>query len=260
MGQHDNTRALITGGAQGLGFAIANQLVDEGCRHLVLVGRTAEKGAKAVAALAARGVDAHFIATDVSDLAQVEAMLDSATETLGHIDVLVNSAADTGRGSILDTPVHRFDEIFATNVRSPYFMIQRVARDAVAAGRSAQIVNILSVVIYGGQSFLSPYSASKAALTNITKNAAHALAKDRIRVNGIAVGWMNTPGEDMIQKKYHDANDNWLDAASERNPMGQLVEPENVAHLAAFLAGPNSGVMTGSIVDFDQRVIGTYPE
>ena len=146
------------------------------------------------------------------------------------------------------------------NVRSPFFAIQRVARAAIEGGFTAGVVNILSVAAHCGQSFLAPYSASKAALANVTKNAAQALRGHRIRVNGINCGWMDTPGEDAIQRKYHDGGDDWLERAEAAQPFGMLVKPEHVAGLASYMLGSGSGVITGSIVDFDQNVPGSYPE
>jgi NAD(P)-dependent dehydrogenase (short-subunit alcohol dehydrogenase family) len=94
----------------------------------------------------------------------------------------------------------------------------------------------------------------------VTKNAAQALRADRIRVNAIAPGWMDTEGEDVVQKKWHGAGDDWLAQAEAAQPMGMLVKPAHLAVLASYLLGPESGVMTGAIVDFDQFVAGAYPE
>src|SRR5690606_27643194 len=121
-------------------------------------------------------------------------------------------------------------------------------------------VNILSMVVHCGQSFLSPYSASKAALANVTRNSAQALRRQRIRVNGINCGWMDTPGEDVVQRRDHGGGDDWLDRAEAAQPFGMLVKPVHVARLVTYLLGPASGVMTGAIIDFDQNVAGAYPE
>lgn len=150
--------------------------------------------------------------------------------------------------------------MFAVNTRGPFFAIQRTAQLAQAAGHPASIVTILSMVVHCGQSFLAPYSASKAALANITKNSANSLRGARIRVNGINCGWMDTPGEDAVQRKHHGASDGWLEQAEARQPFGMLVKPAHVAGLAAYLLGPMSGVMTGSLIDFDQNISGAYPE
>ena len=145
-------------------------------------------------------------------------------------------------------------------VRSPFFAIQRVAQGAIERSFTASVVNILSMASHCGQSFLAPYSASKAALANVTKNAAQALRSHRIWVNGINCGWMDTPGEDAVQRRFHDAGDDWLERAEAAQPFGMLVKPVHVAGLASHMLGPDSGVMTGSVVDFDQYVAGAYPE
>ena len=82
----------------------------------------------------------------------------------------------------------------------------------------------------------------------------------RIRINGIAPGWMDTPAEDAIQKTYHDAPDNWLELAEATMPMGQLAKPNQLAPLIAWLLSPDSGVITGSIIDYDQQIVGALAE
>ena len=252
---HANTRALILGGTQGLGLAIAEALVAQGCTRLVLAARDVAKGKAEAARLGA-----HFVAVDLGDVTSVLACVDRAADLTGGIDALCIAGASTDRGSILDTTPEDFDRMIAVNTKGPFFAIQRTAQLAKAAGHPASIVTILSMVVHCGQSFLAPYSASKAALANITKNAANALRADRIRVNGINCGWMDTPGEDQVQRRHHGATDGWLAEAEARQPFGMLVKPPHVAGLATYLLGNMSGVMTGSIIDFDQNVSGAYPE
>lgn len=252
---HHETSALIIGGTQGLGLAIARALVDQGCTRIVITGRDVAKGQAA-----AQDIGATFMALDLACAADVIACVNRAADAIGGITALVNAAALTDRGGIRNTSITDFDNIMAANTRAPFFAIQTVANRAIAAGHPAQVVNILSMAAHCGQSFLAPYSASKAALLNITKNAANALRHDRIRVNGLNCGWMDTPGEDMIQRKYHGGGDDWLQKAEAAQPMGMLVKPDHVAMLAAYLLGSGSGVITGSIIDFDQNVAGSYPE
>ncbi|MCG6903611.1 MAG: SDR family oxidoreductase [Rhodobacter sp.] len=260
MDTHEATGALITGGSQGLGLAIAKRLIAEGCRRLVITSRNAEKGAAAVAVLRALGADAHSLAVELGDIAQVQAMIGQAVDLIGPVNALVNCAANTERGSILDTTPEHWDVIMDTNAKAPFFALQGFANHCIDAGHAGSAVNILSIVIYGGLPFLAPYVASKAALGGITKNAAAALARHRIRVNGINVGWMDTPGEDLRQKESHDRPDGWLADAEANMPFGMLVKPEHVAAQVAFLLGPASGVVTGSLMDFDQQVVGAYPD
>lgn len=257
---HAATTALITGGAQGLGYACAQVLIEQGCRKLVLTGRSEAKGAAAVDALRSDDVEVSFIAADMGDTDAVIAMVDEAAARMGQITALINSAANTDRGSILDTTPAQWDAIVDVNAKGAFFALQRFAQRAIEAGHGGAAINILSSVVHGGLPFLAPYSASKAALLNITKNAAHTLAKYGIRVNGINVGWMDTPGEDATQRKWHGRAEGWLAEAEANMPFGSLVKPRHVAEQAVFLLGPKSGVVTGSAIDFDQQVVGVYPD
>jgi NAD(P)-dependent dehydrogenase (short-subunit alcohol dehydrogenase family) len=110
---------------------------------------------------------------------------------------------------------------------------------------------------HGGQPFIIAYCGSKGALATLTKNAAFSLIRNRIRVNGLTIGWMDTPAEDRIQKLYHNAPDDWLAKAEAEAPFGRLLKPAEVARAVAYLASDESGMMTGAIVDFDQQVLGT---
>ena len=104
----------------------------------------------------------------------------------------------------------------------------------------------------------SPYATSKGALVTLTKDVANSVIKDRIRVNGLNLGWMDTPGEDAIQKRFHHATAGWLAGAEQAQPFGRLVKPAEVAQVVVFLLSERSGLMTGSILDFDQNIVGTY--
>ena len=252
---HRGTSALIIGGTQGLGLAIAERVMSEGCTRLVIAGRDVARGEAA-----AESCGATYLTVDAADTAAVVRLVDEASERMGQVNALVNAAALTDRGSVLDTTPELWDRIMTVNVRSPFFAIQRVAQGAIERSFTAGVVNILSMASHCGQSFLAPYSASKAALANVTKNAAQALRSHRIRVNGINCGWMDTPGEDAVQRRFHDAGDDWLERAEAAQPFGMLVKPVHVAGLASHMLGPDSGVMTGSVVDFDQYVAGAYPE
>jgi len=260
MPDHRETVAVIAGGTQGLGLAIAECLLAQGCARIVLSGRRLAQGTAAADGLRKPGAEVLFVPADMGRVEQAIDVVDQAARHFGKVTALVNAAATTERGSILDTTPDDFDRHIAVNTRGPFFALQRCAQLAVAAGHPASAVNILSMVTHCGQSYLAPYSASKAALANITKNAAQALRGHRIRVNGINCGWMDTPGEDTTQRRFHGAQDGWLEAAEARQPMGMLVKPGHVAELASYLLSSASGVMTGALVDFDQNVAGAYPE
>lgn len=260
MAVHDETVAVITGGAQGLGYAIAERLIAEGCGRIIIAGRAVMKGEAAAKLLCETGADVRFLPADMAKVDEAVALIDRAVSRFGRVTALVNAAAATDRGSILDTTPEAWDSLMNVNARGPFFALQRFAQVAVAAGHPASAVNILSMASHCGQSFLAPYSASKAALANVTRNAANALRSHRIRVNGLNIGWMDTPGEDETQRKYHGAEDGWLAAAEAGQPMGMLVKPAHVARLVSYMLSASSGVMTGAVVDFDQNVTGAYPE
>ena len=258
--RNQNTKAIITGGAQGVGFAIACQLAAEGCKSIAIVGRTAEKGARAVDQLKSLGVDTLFIQADVAKVEDCRRIVSAAHDRFGTVNGLVNAAATSARGTLIDTTPELFDSIFNTNVRGPFFLMQGVAQRLLDAKAPGSIVNILSMSAHAGQSFLNPYSSSKGALAIMTKNVASAYRAKRIRCNAILPGWMDTPNEDVVQRKYHGASADWLQKAEAAAPMGKLVKPDELAILATYMLSPHSGVMTGALVDYDQNVAGVIGE
>lgn len=254
--RNESTRALVTGGAQGIGLAIAKQLAAEGCKALALVARSEEKGRKAVAEIEKLGAEAIFIGADMADASACLRAAEAAAKRFGPLNGLVNAAGTSARGSLTETTPDLFDAIFNTNVRGPFFLMQAVVKGLLEARQPGSIVNVLSMSAHGGQPFLAPYSSSKGALATLTRNAAYAYRRNRIRVNAVLPGWMDTPGETAIQKSAHGAGDDWLEKAEASVPMGQLVKPDQLAMLVAYMISPQSGVMTGSLVDYDQTIVG----
>jgi NAD(P)-dependent dehydrogenase (short-subunit alcohol dehydrogenase family) len=158
----------------------------------------------------------------MADVRKVIAACDAA---FGRIDALVNAAALTDRGSIWDTTDERYDEIFDVNVKAPFFLMQDALQLMKKTKTSGSIVNILSMSGHGGQDFISAYCGSKGALATLTRNVAYSVMKYHIRVNGLNIGWMDTPGEDRIMKTYHDAQSGWLESAEKNRPFGRLLKP-----------------------------------
>ncbi|HET9821982.1 MAG TPA: SDR family oxidoreductase [Burkholderiaceae bacterium] len=258
--RHAATRCVITGGTQGLGLAIAKRLAREGAAGLVISGRRAALGEAAAAEVSALGTPCQFVAADVARPEDCARLMATAIERLGAVNALVNSAATTDRGSLLDTTLEMWQAQMDTNARGPFLLMQALVRHLLERKAPGAIVNILSQSAHCGQSFLVPYSASKATLANLTKNVAQSFRRHRIRCNGVMAGWMDTPGEAAIQKKAHDAPDDWLQRAEAGRPMGQLAKPDELAGLVSYMLSPESGVMTGALVDYDQWVPGAQPE
>jgi len=248
--------AIVTGGTQGLGEAIARLFAERGAAGLVICGRNAERGERVASEISAAGCPTVFVRADLTKVADCRNVVAKTDKRFGRVDSLVNAAALTDRGNIFDTTEERYNEIFDANVRGPFFLIQEsvliMRREKIAGS----IVNIQSMSAHGGQPFNIAYCASKGALATLTRNVANSLLKFRIRVNGLNIGWMSTPGEDRIQKTYHGAKDGWLDEAVKAKPFGRLIDPKEVARACAYLCSDESGLMTGSNIDFDQTILG----
>jgi NAD(P)-dependent dehydrogenase (short-subunit alcohol dehydrogenase family) len=256
-GQFSGKVGVVTGGTQGLGEAIARLLAERGAAGLVIVGRNTERGKAVAADISRGGCPTKFVAADLARIDACRMVVPAAEAAFGRVDMLVNAAAITDRGTILDTSPELFDSMFAINVRAPFFLMQDAAKSMIRRKIKGAMVNILSMSGHGGQPFIIAYCGSKGALATLTKNAAFSLMRNNIRINGLNIGWMDTPGEDRIQKLYHGAGDDWLKKAEKEAPFGRLLKPAEVARAVAYLASDESGLMTGSIIDFDQQVLGS---
>jgi NAD(P)-dependent dehydrogenase (short-subunit alcohol dehydrogenase family) len=249
---------LVSGGTQGMGAAVARAAVDEGAT-VAVSGRREEVGRAFAAELAERGArEAAYLAVDVADVGQAQGSVADVVDRFGRIDCLVNAAGLTTRGTLLDTTPELFDAHVAVNLRAPFFLMQAAVRDMVGRGAPGTIVNVITMTSHGGQPYLAAYAATKAGLAGLTRNAAHAHRWDRVRVNGVNIGWTETEGEDAIQREFHGAGDDWRERAAAGLPMGRLGRPEEAAALVVLLLSDRSGVVTGSVIDWDQQVRGAY--
>jgi NAD(P)-dependent dehydrogenase (short-subunit alcohol dehydrogenase family) len=248
---------LVSGGTSGLGAAVADAALRNGAT-VVVTGRRRDVGEAYVARAQGSGREAHYVACDVADIDQVHAAVDRAVELCGRVDALASCAGLTTRGTLLDTTPQLLDQHLAVNTKGPFFLMQAVVRDMLRRGEGGSIVQVITMSAHGGQPYLAPYATSKAALIGLTKNAAHAHRFDRIRVNGVNIGWTDTEGEDEIQRRFHGAEDGWQERAGAELPMGRLADPAEIADLIVFLLSDRSGVVTGSVIDWDQAVPGAY--
>ena len=254
--QFEGKIVVIPGSTQGLGEAVAHLFARRGAEGLVICGRDTANGRKVADSIIAQGCPTHFVEADLESVDDCKKVISEADSRFGRIDSLVNCAAITDRGTILDTSPELFERMFAINTRAPFFLMQGALNIMIRGGIEGTVVNVQSMSAHGGQSFITAYSGSKGALSVFTKNAAYSVMRHRIRINGLNIGWMDSPGEDSIQKKYHGAGENWLEDAEKKQPFGRLIKTEEVAWGIAFLCSKESGLMTGSIVDFDQSVLG----
>jgi len=254
--QFKNKVFVVTGGTQGLGAAVASLLANRGARGIVICGRNVKAGHAQVDTLSQTGCEVIFVEADISSPEACEKVVATAETAFGTLHGLVNCAGMSDRGTILNTSPELFNAIMAVNVRAPFFLMQAAIKLMIAKGVEGSIVNIITMTSHGGQSFLTAYAASKGALVTLTKNVAFSAMRNRIRVNGLNIGWMDTPHEHDIQRQYHDADENWLSKAEQAQPFGRLLKPAEVARGVAFLLSEESGMMTGAVIDFDQSVVG----
>ncbi|MGE0116875.1 MAG: SDR family NAD(P)-dependent oxidoreductase [Dongiaceae bacterium] len=232
----DGQRALVTGGASGIGRATAVALAAAGAH--VAVADLAEQAASAVAAAIGQAGDHAFVVrADVADEAQVLALFADAVPRLGGLDILVSCAGILFEKPLLETSVAEFDRLIDVNLRGT-FLVGREALRVMARQGSGRVINIASELAYLGCEQMSVYCASKGGVLSLTRSWAREFAPD-ILVNAIAPGPTDTP---MLSTAYMDAA---TVAGSSNVPLRRLGRPEEIAAAALFLADPGNSYMTG---------------
>ena len=249
--------ALVTGSTSGIGRGIATHFAALGA-HVVVHGPDAASSNAGAAALRALGHDVDAVAGDLTSVEACREVVRSVVARRGAIDILVNNAGNTARGSLEDSTVEFWDTMMAVNLRAPFICLQEAVRSMKARG-GGSIVNIGSINAYVGLPNLGPYSVSKGGLMTLTKNAAAALARYRIRVNQLNVGWTLTEGEERVQRA-DGKGPNWLEDAIATRPFGRLLLPADIAHAAAYFASDDSALITGAVVDLEQFPLGGLPD
>jgi NAD(P)-dependent dehydrogenase (short-subunit alcohol dehydrogenase family) len=251
----DNKVLLVTGATQGLGRAVAVEAARSGAAAIVLTDRNAKRADEVVSEILKLGAKATFVAADLEEPDAPSRIISTAIDTFGRLDGLVNAAGLSDRGSVAEASPALFDLLFAVNARAPMFLMQGLIRHLKERKAPGAIVNVLSFQAHGGGVNLAIYSATKAALSLLTKNAAFAHRKDRIRICGINLGWADTPGEREMQAVKLGRGESWLADAEKRMPWGRLIKPEDVARLTLFLLSDASIPMTGALIDQVQNTV-----
>jgi NAD(P)-dependent dehydrogenase (short-subunit alcohol dehydrogenase family) len=242
--------SVVTGATSGIGRGIAEHFAALGS-SVVVHGLDADGGADTVRCVRAAGRDSEYFGGDLRSEKVCRALIRFVVERFGGIDILVNNAADTGRGDVEHIPVARWDDIMAVNLRAPFVLLQESIAPMRARG-GGSIVNIGSVLAYVGEPKLGAYSVSKGALMTLTRNAASLLNRDRIRVNQINVGWTLTEGERRVKREQEGKGDEWIAEAIATRPFGRMLAPADIAYAAAYFASDESECVTGSVLDLEQ--------
>jgi NAD(P)-dependent dehydrogenase (short-subunit alcohol dehydrogenase family) len=251
-GRLEGKRALITGAAQGIGFAIAKRFLAEGASVLI-ADVNADKGEAAAESLnEGRGRKAFFHAADVGNLRQLQGLVHACVDKLGGIDVLVNNAGITRPANILDITEADYDGVLAVNLKAGVFATKFAAHAMIAQQTGGVIINMSSVNAVLTIPDILAYNLSKGALNQLTRNTAIALAPHKIRVCAIGPGTIMTE----LSRATAATDENKVNMILSRTPIGRIGEPEEVASVAAFLASDDASYITGEVVYVDGGRLG----
>ncbi|GAA1572494.1 MULTISPECIES: SDR family oxidoreductase [Kribbella] len=236
MGVLDGKAALVTGGSRGIGAAIVRRLAADGAVVTFTYASSGSAADQVVADVEATGGRAIAVRADQSDLSAIDGLFERAAEPTGALDVFVCNAAQAIEKPIADVTVDDYDRLFATNVKGPYFAIQRAGEVLADGGRIVALSTLNTVVPGPG---ISLYAASKAALEQFVKVAAREYGPRAITVNTVSPGATDT---DMFHQHNPPEAEAMLVGIT---ALGRMGEPAEVADVVGFLAGPDSRWITG---------------
>jgi NAD(P)-dependent dehydrogenase (short-subunit alcohol dehydrogenase family) len=237
-----SSTALVTGGTSGIGRAVANKLAQLGI-HVLLVGRNAERGKKAVEQICAAGGKADFISSDLRDAATAREVAKKAVELgNGHVDILINNAGIFPFGPTHEMTEEMFDDVYSLNVKAPYFLVSELA-PLMATRNKGAIVNVSTMAADYGAPGMSLYGSSKAAINLLTKAWAAEYGPKGVRVNAVSPGPTRTEGTDAMGEG--------LEQLATQAPAGRPAAADEIAEAIVFLATDRSSFIYGAKLAVD---------
>lgn len=251
--------ALVTGAGQGIGKSTALLLAKEGA-DVAVTDINGEAVESTWAEITESGRRSVAIQADIGKVADIERVVADTTRGLGGIDILINNAALTWHRQFMEITEEDWDRIHRVNAKGAFFCMQKTARQMIEQGRGGRIINIASIAAQGwlGTSNAA-YAASKGAVVSMTRTGAHSLGSHDINVNAICPGVTSTPlFENMIANRSDDLGvpeDELRHRITQSIPIGRLSEADDIAAMAAFLAGPGGRNIAGQCLNVDGGLI-----
>lgn len=237
--------AIVTGANRGIGKSIALTLADAGA-SVVICGRSRDKNEEVVKEIKAKGKEALGVTADLNNIDEIDALITRTCEKYGSVDILVNNAGISSTNFALSTTEDEWDQVMELNVKSLFFCAQKVAAQMKAEGKGGKIINMSSVAGQVGEVGISPYTASKGAVINLTRSLALEWARYNIQVNGVGPAYIET---DMNKEQLSIPK--VKEKIIEKTPMKRLGTAEELAGAILLLAGSGSSFITGQTIFVD---------